>query len=54
MWEDSRWTASGFVHLRCGPEYFGTPDLYERIARLSRELPPQELAEVEAELAGSG
>jgi hypothetical protein len=53
MWEDSRWSGSGYVHLRCGPDYFGTPDLRDRIARLSRDLEPAALSEVEAELRGS-
>jgi hypothetical protein len=51
IWEDSRWSPSGFVHAACGPEYFGTPDLIDRIARLSRDLTPEDRAEVEAQLA---
>jgi hypothetical protein len=50
MWEDSRWTPSGFVHATCGAEYFGTHDLRDRIARMSPSLTPEELAQVQAQL----
>lgn len=46
MWEDSRFTASGFVHLRCAVEYFGYANLEPRITKLSPSLTPTDRSEI--------
>jgi ribosomal protein L37AE/L43A len=50
IWEDSRFSPSGFVHAACAAEYFGTPDAGHRIARLAHELSPQDRADLDASL----
>jgi hypothetical protein len=53
IWEDSRFSPSGFVHAACGPEYFGTAQLEARIVRFTPDLTPEALAEVRQAVGSS-
>lgn len=50
--ESGRFEASGFIHARCAPSYFDTPDVLERVKHFSRELSDENLQELRAELEG--
>jgi hypothetical protein len=43
IWEDTRFSPMGFVHAGCGPGYFGVDDIAERLRRLTRGLPREDL-----------
>lgn len=51
FFEEYRFQPSGYVHLGCAREYFGTTGLRERIAWFNPERTDAELAEIEAGLA---
>jgi hypothetical protein len=38
IFEEGRFQPSGFVHVACAADYFGTAELSERVRRLSAEL----------------
>lgn len=52
-YEDGRFVASGFIHLRCAARYFETTDLIDRLRYLSPELSASDIEEIRARLAGS-
>lgn len=52
-YEDGRFEPSGFVHARCAPAYFETPDVLERLKHFSRELSEEDLRALRAELTTS-
>ena len=51
IWEDTRFSAMGFVHIGCGPAYFGYGDIAEQLRRLTRGLSPEDLEDALAELS---
>jgi hypothetical protein len=53
FWEDGRFNAAGFVHVRCAPAYFETGALLARIRRFAPALGEGDLAQIEGELAGA-
>jgi hypothetical protein len=53
FYEDGRFAPSGFIHVRCSRAYFETTDVIARLRRFSRGVSDEDLAAVQAELAGS-
>jgi hypothetical protein len=51
FYEDGRFEAAGFVHIRCSPAYFETPDVLPRVRHFARSLGDADFAEIQAELA---
>jgi hypothetical protein len=49
-YEDGRFAPSGFVHVRCAPAYFETPDVIERVKHFSPGLTDADVAELAREL----
>lgn len=52
FWEDGRFNAAGFVHVRCAPAYFETGDLLPRVRRFAPALTDEDARAIEAELPG--
>jgi len=50
FYEEGRFSPGGFVHARCAPAYFETPDLLARVRCFAPDLTEQELMELQAEL----
>ena len=50
FYEDGRFNASGFIHLRCAATYFETTALMDRIRHFSPDLSPADLDEIQAGL----
>lgn len=50
FWEEGRFMPSGFAHVACAPEYFGTADLLDRI-RFFSELGDEDAREIAAGLS---
>jgi hypothetical protein len=54
FWEEGRFSASGFIHVRCSAAYLETTDdILPRLLRFSPGLSEEDLAQVRAELGGS-
>jgi hypothetical protein len=53
FYEDGRFQAAGFVHVRCSRAYFETADVLPRVKRFSPSLSDADLMELEAELQSS-
>ncbi len=51
FWEEGRFNAAGFVHVRCAPSYFETADVLPRVRRFAPALTDDARA-IEAELPG--
>ena len=51
--EDMRPSPIGFLHPACSKPYFGTPDVLERVARLTPDAPRADLQELSELLAQS-
>src|SRR5262245_26245978 len=49
-YENDRFEAAGFVHIRCAPAYFETADVLGRVKYFTRGLGEQDLGEIKAEL----
>ncbi len=47
MFEEGRMQNIGTIHIECAKEYFGTVDILDRIERLTVELSPTDLSELE-------
>jgi hypothetical protein len=47
MFEEGRFSPIGTIHADCAEPYFGTADIVERLQRLTPELEPSDLAELE-------
>jgi hypothetical protein len=47
MFEDTRMSPIGFIHLTCSEGYFGVRELVDRIEKLSPELSEADLAEIQ-------
>jgi len=52
FWEEGRFNAAGFVHVRCAPAYFETGDLLPRVRRFAPALTDEDARAIEAELPG--
>jgi hypothetical protein len=52
-WEEGRFEPSGFIHARCAPAYFETPDVIARVRRFAPGLGDEEIRELQAELTDS-
>ena len=52
-YEEGRFAPSGFVHARCAPAYFETPDIIERLRHFSPGLSAEDLAELARDLGAS-
>ena len=50
FWEEGRFNAAGFVHVRCAPAYFETGDLLPRVRRFAPALTDEDARAIEAEL----
>lgn len=48
MFEEGRFSPIGTIHVDCAEPYFGTADILERVRRLTPELEPRDLVELEA------
>ncbi|HWA77386.1 MAG TPA: hypothetical protein VG937_33855 [Polyangiaceae bacterium] len=48
MFEEGRFSPIGTIHADCAEPYFGTGDIVERLRRLTPELEPNDLVELEA------
>ena len=46
FFEEGMFNSSGFIHVSCGPEYFGTAALLPRLAHFHGELAEDELEEL--------
>ena len=44
--EEGQFAASGFIHVKCAPAYFGTPDFTEHLMHFSPDLSDTERAEL--------
>ena len=51
FFEDYRFNPGGYVHARCGRNYFETTDLLDRVRHFSPELREAELTEITAAIA---
>jgi hypothetical protein len=47
MFEDTRMTPIGYIHVACSEGYFGYRDVVPRIAKLSPKLTDADLAEIQ-------
>ena len=52
--EDSRFSPSGFIHMRCATEYLETTEIFGRLKHISPQLTEAELAEIRAALKPNG
>ena len=52
IWEDTRFSAMGFVHIGCGAAYFGYGDIAQHLRWLTRGLPAEDLERALTELPG--
>jgi hypothetical protein len=52
-YDEGRFEPSGFVHVRCFSEYFGTIEVMGRVKHFAPELSEDDLAEIRSELARS-
>jgi hypothetical protein len=50
FYEEGRFSAAGFLHLRCAPGYFETADILPRVRRFAPALSDAEVAEISAQL----
>ena len=46
FFEEYRFEPSGYIHIGCAREYFGTVDILERVAYFNRSLSDSELGEI--------
>ena len=53
FWEEGRFNAAGYVHVRCAPAYFETSDVLPRVRRFAPALTDEDARQIERELAGS-
>jgi hypothetical protein len=53
FWEEGRFSAAGYVHVRCAPAYFGTRDVLPRVRRFAPGLADHEVRQIEQELAAA-
>jgi hypothetical protein len=47
MFEEGRMSPSGYIHVVCSEAYFGTAEILERIVRLTPELEPSEIEQIQ-------
>ncbi|MDX1429588.1 MAG: hypothetical protein R3282_04835, partial [Rhodothermales bacterium] len=52
FYEEGRFNPSGYIHVACAPEYFGTRDVGRRVAHFSDDLTPDDLLGIENALSG--
>ena len=50
FFEEDRFNASGFAHVRCSAQYFETTDVMDRLKHFSPDLSEDDLAELRVEL----
>jgi hypothetical protein len=50
MFEDTRMSPIGYIHVACAEAYFGTRDILNRVQRLTFDLPEEDLKEIERTL----
>ena len=50
FYDDGRFQASGFIHVRCSEDYFDTKDVVDRLKRFGGELSDADVSELVAEL----
>jgi hypothetical protein len=50
MFEDTRMSPIGYIHVACAEAYFGTRDILDRVQRLTFHLPEEDLKEIERTL----
>ena len=50
FYEEDRFVPAGFIHTRCAPEYFGTPDVFPRVKHFSPGLGADDLEQLRTEL----
>jgi hypothetical protein len=53
FYEEGRFAAAGFIHVRCCQAYFETTDVLQRLRRFSRALRDEDLRDLETELGAS-
>jgi hypothetical protein len=46
FFEEGMFSPGGFVHLRCSPEYFETPDIQDRVVHFSAALNEEETGQL--------
>ena len=51
FYEDGRFTASGFIHVRCAKAYFETTEILDRVRHFSPALGDQDIQEIGRELS---
>jgi len=54
FWEEGRFNAAGYVHVRCAPAYFETSDVLARVRRFAPALTDEAARQIEQELAAVG
>jgi hypothetical protein len=54
FWEEGRFSAAGYVHVRCAPAYFETGDVMPRVRRFAPGLGDDDRQAIEAELQAPG
>lgn len=51
IWEESRFTPMGFLHVECSKDYFGTADILPRITRFTPDLSVADIDQIAKALA---
>lgn len=52
-YEEGRFEPSGYIHLRCAPQYFETANIIDRLVHFAPDLSPEDLADVRTVLANA-